>query len=474
MSASAEACDKSGDEGETFAVRLPLIDVSQVHASRKDAQLDRAVELLITPFVDHSGAGAAPLLSALHLASNVAILPSGSLSGFVALVAGNAPIAPLLSGDRLGTGTTWFRLQKVNDETLVKGFASRETPNFSLSAIAPEGKVTIVKGNADLETVFYLVVDANDAKAAGKLRKAAQNSTVRDVVTTDGELKSMYSSLFKSSRELRNGIATQFAAAHGLAIDTAFSPGDMDTNIIQFSSLHSERSSKANADAYLVYDNVIDTNEAHSGVLVHRGPIAGYVHIAGRQHTVQSKLSLSWDNSTKERKFSMFPADTGLYLGSASGRIPDRHPGKNRMMLEASKERIRWSGPVKSYNPRAEVIFHSPNDAFLVGVHSALGAAPGGSVEFTQLDSIVTEIPGLDPKEQTVAELVEVLDRSKETALPVKTNGSMFLALLENWPAVRQAGKVKTLSEVFAGEKNDYVMVPDHVIRTVAQVCKTA
>ena len=105
-----------------------------------------------------------------------------------------------------------------------------------------------------------------------------------------------------------------------------------------------------------------------------------------------------------------------------------------------------------------------------ITMQGELGAAPGGSVSFTMLDTIVTEIPGLDTKESTLSGLVRVLNKSDETMLPVKTNGDVFLTLLAHWPAVREHTSAKTLAEVFANERDDHILVPDHVLRAVAKV----
>jgi len=473
----------SGKSAAFDEVRVPDVYNDLVHASRKDAALSKAVERLVAPFISMNGE--APTMTELHLASNVALDAGTRLSGFVALVQGEAPALPLLAGDQLGTGLTWFRLKDVEEPRLVKDFSSRAAPGFALDASgAPEGRVTVARGTEYPNTVFYLVVEANDRAAAAALREAVAKAgaSVKDMVKTSGELKTKFQAVFRASRELRTSMALRFAEAHGLAIDTAASPGEQDTHVIQHSPLYSEASGGAgrdNRDAFLVYDNVVDCSEAHAGVLLFKGPISGYTLITGKQHQVRGKKSLSWDNSTRSRRFSMFPADTGLYLGRSSGRIPDRHVNTSPAIQAAAKERIKWGGDVKSYNPNAELVYHSPTDAAFLQVQTALGAPPGGECGFVTLDTVVTELAGVTTKDQDLPQLIDTLDRSRETELPVKTTSSVFVSLVANWPAVRAHLRAKasdqvlaptTLAQVFAREQQDHVIVHEDVLRAVHAV----
>lgn len=108
-------------------------------------------------------------------------------------------------------------------------------------------------------------------------------------------------------------------------------------------------------------------------------------------------------------------------------------------------------------------------------MQSALGAAPGGECTFVTLDTVVTELPGLEVREHGLTELVHVLDRSKETQLPVKTGSDVFQQLLRHWPAVRQRlaaslGAPQTLSAIFAAERpgeRDLIDLPDSVLRAI-------
>lgn len=411
----------SSSEGDTTAIvaskvtmepRLPRIVSDHVHASRMGPALDRAVERLVTPFVDVSGQGRDPLLQAVHLAANVHVegkagtpvsgTPTsgtatgsataedgGMLSGYVAVAEGEAPVAPLLEGDRLGTGATWLRLKDVDRTAVVKEFAGRA--GFRLAEALPGGRVSVVRGQGDdLEDVYYLVTEGNDRTAAARLRAAVQAragapATVRDLMKTDPELRGLYTGLMKTSRDVRLAAATRFAAAHSLSLDPSFPAGDQDTHFIQHrqwaapiaasltlgpfplaSPIQSERSGsalRANHDVYLVYDNVVDTNEAHSGVMLFKGPMSGYTLISGRKHTVQTRESYAWSNASRERRFSMFPADTGRWLGRASGRVPDRHVNSSPALAKAGAERMKWQGDVSSWNPHAEAIYHAPTDA---------------------------------------------------------------------------------------------------------------
>lgn len=465
---------------EVSREHMPNIHFDFVHASRKNDALKAAITKLTTPFVTGTGP---PLMSDLHLASNADVAGDGqSLSGYVAVVHGNAPAtAELLSG--LGTGVSWFRLaDSVNEAELARDFSTRPAGSFDMAAVLGRGssRVSVVAGNdansADWrKTMYYLVVVGRDEAAAERLAGAAvrQRATVHDVLKGDEQLGKLYVDAVRSSYDRRCDAAQQFAAAHGLRIDTAAPVDNMDTHFL----LPTNDSAKQ----VLAYCNVADPSLAHAGVMMFRGPIAGYTLLTAAEHTVRGQQSFSWDNSTTRRPFGMFPADTGRWLGPASNRVADRHFASTSAVRRVAQNRVRWTGGVKSYNPAAEHAYHAATDADVIAAQAALGAAPGGSVSFTPLDAIVTQIDSLDVKDHALPQLVHVLSVSSEAALPVRLGGPVTQALMRHWPAVRAAiasGEslatvpVK-LADVLADESDEHVMLASGVLHALHKVSES-
>lgn len=470
MSSASDRSPSPSSNHDAGDILVPEVYADQVHASRKDETLNRAVENFVRPFVDTSAERRQPLVIALFLGHNVSVSKDGQLTGFVAAVRGKAQAEPLLRDGRLGFGTTWLKLKNVDEGALKDLHASNTEPAFTPGESASGASVFVVRRTDDHELQHYLVCEGNDLAASKAVHAAASesNATVEDVLKKNSAIKSLYAKAFGKGQEWRKGVALRVAKKYGLTIDTSSPAGDIDKHGFQHSAVLTKRND--DEDVYLYYNDSVDTNEAQDGVMVFRGAIAGYAHHTGSEHTVKGRRSVSWDSSTKSRPFSMFHTSTGLYLGGSSNRVPGKSAATSAAMNKAVKERIRWFGPVSSWNPATEAAYHSPTDADLIAVQSELGAAPGGPVEYSSLITIVGEIEGIDTTHNSLSELVRVLDKSNEPELPVSITGAVAQGIVRNWASVRKSCAAKTLGEVFSSEDPDAgtVLLKDDVIRALA------
>jgi len=220
-------------------------------------------------------------------------------------------------------------------------------------------------------------------------------------------------------------------------------------------------------NVYAAYVGVADPSEAHSGVMMYRGPIAGYALYTGSVHSAAGKPSVSFTNEHGQRPFSMFPVDTGLVAdiksASSKDRATDRHRDTNERVREAHARRVRWTGKVSSYNPQALSIYYAPNDLHLLSALKRLGVEPGGRINQQILNTLVCEVPPLDTKNLSLAALVDIADRSSERTLPVKT--AAFLRMVADWPDAAS----QRLSELFSSQAGDCVDVDTEVLKTIYQ-----
>jgi len=144
---------------------LPNVHKALAHTTTHD-RLDPAISQLITPYT--GVAGRKPTLHDLYLAPNASVVDDDQrLAGFVATVDGSAPAAPLVT-ERLGTGTTWLRLEETPSlSSLEKSFAPQLADGAQML-------VAVVKGNEYPSQVHYIVVAGNDRESARALAAKAE------------------------------------------------------------------------------------------------------------------------------------------------------------------------------------------------------------------------------------------------------------------------------------------------------------
>ena len=444
-----------------------------VHSSQSSDDIDLAVAKLVQPYASYDK-NEMPAMRDVYLAPNVDIAPeTGALTGYVATVMGSAPAAGVVTS-ALGTGTSWYRvlskdgdkLRKIEDDDLERIFKPIDT--------LPAGvRVSIVSGMEYPSIVHYAVVHGNDVVAAEAFadKVAGSSATLDDVMT--GPYASAYTDVIARSHEARRQAAVAFIEAHGLALDEKVPESNVVSHFMLRSAPLSEAAHSSLVgpkNVFLVYAGVADTSEAHSGVMMYRGPIAGYTLFTGPTKTVKTRASVAWSNAdlsaasaTKHRPFSMLPVDTGRFLGKATQRTADRHKGTNATIANVHQRRVKTSGAVRSYNPLADVVMHAPNDPHLISSLTALGMPPGGLVTSQILDVVVTQVPALETRDMSLDELVYVASRATEKTLPVATQS--FLRMLANWPL---AGE-KKLSEVFASQHDDVVDVNVDMLQAMAK-----
>lgn len=444
-------------------VAVAFVHKELAHDSQLTEEIDDATTALVQPYASYSK-DEMPSMGDVFLAPNVDVdSMSGALTGYVATVMGSAPASGVIT-NALGTGTTWFRVNKdkrrIEDDDLEREFKPIET--------LPSGvHISVVTGLEYPRIVHYVVAHGNDNVAAQAFAdKVASSGASLDDITA-GALSDGYNDVINRSLEVRRRAITEFLSAHKLAYDEATSESNMLSNFVVRSDALSEKAHSALVgpkNVHLVYAGVADPLESHSGIMMYRGPIAGYSLFAGPTKTVKARASVAWSNADSvERPFSMFPVDTGRFLGKQTGRTEDRHKDSSATIKDLHRRRVKTSGAVRSYNPLGEVAMHAPNDAHFIATLTALGAPPGGKVTQQHFDAVVTQVPALETRDMSLEELVFVANNAKETLLPVETNS--FIRMLANWPA---AGQQK-LSEVFAKQQDDAVNVDVNLLRSMAK-----
>lgn len=439
------------------SLALPTVHKELVHSSVHDA-LDEGISELICQYAGVSGQSAT--MHNLYLAPNAAITDEGRLTGYVATINGSAPADPVVTATT-GAGTTWLRVNGAED-------AQRLAAVFRPSGAHKNMRVSVVSGDEYPSTVQYIVAEGNDHEAATALASEVEHTraTLDDVV--EGRLAADYVQVIQRSKDARMRAIQEFMSAHGLESTGAQEGDHVSDYLVKVRALSKQAVSAriAGSNVYAAYSGVADPSESTLGVMVYRGPIAGYSLIKEREHSVGGKAANSWVNASSVRPFSMFPVDTGRFT-KGSSRAADRNRETNDRVRAAHAERVKWAGKVSSYNPRALEVFHAPDDLHLIGAHKKLGVVPGGSITQQHLNTLVCEVPGLVTSDLPLERLVDVAERSTERSLPVKTGS--FLRMLAQWddaPAQR-------LSKLFETQEGDQVDVDTDVLKAMHKASMT-
>jgi len=417
---------------------------SLVHASAHTEEMRAKLTAYLAP-LSESGT-----LKDAYLLQSASIEPTDQhLEGLVVTVAADAPASVFTTTRQLGAGVTWVRVQRADgassdiDEARVIANFKTLGPEFS------DTRVALVSGLDFPDKAYYVVAEGNDRDAADQLHERARAMSVEDVVS--GALQKDYQALVRSSFGRRAAAIESFMALHALDLDKSMPTGNHLTHYIEHAhalSTPSQSSRQQALNTFVAYVGATDPSQAHSGLMVYRGPIAGYSHMRLREpKTVKGQPSMAWENadSKGKRPFSMFPASTGLFVAK-SQRAADRHKNQSDRVRRAHAERVRWSGDVATYNPRAEAVYHATNDAHWIKASSSLGVAPGGPVVATDFDTVVIEVPGISTRTMRLAQLADVLARSDETRLTVETRSA--LAWLHSYDAADQLN----LADIFSSQ----------------------
>ena len=469
-----------------MSTAAPRTKVGAVHKDLMHEAERTALKLPIARLLEKykSTSGAPSALIAVHLAPNAAKTARGSLTGYVAAIAGTAPAAGIVA-ESLGTGTTWFRVKHADGHAIDDTELERSFEPVDAAALAGK-RVQVVTGLEYPEYVHYLVVHGNAERDAATLvgDVLASGASVADVV--DGALADRYKSLLAASQESRVRAAETFMRAHKLVrvseADGAEPVAHAHSDFLVKSEALTDAATAAAAaegrhDAkpvYLAYSNVYDCANSQAGVAVWRGPVAGYMLFAAPPTAIKTTTSRAWSNAAptsrterSARHFSMMPADTGVYTG-APGRTPDRHKGTSAVIANVAARRVKWSGAVRSYNPASEVVMHAAEDAHVLHALAELGAAPGSPVKAKIYEAVVTQLPALETANMSLGALVDVAAKARETTLPVDTNS--LLRMLSAWPAAANY----TLAELFAKTSGAVTPTPVSLLRAIAAHTSTS
>jgi hypothetical protein len=374
------------------------------------------------------------------------------LEGLVLTVAGDAPASVFTASHLLGYGTTWLRVQdsdgsEVDEQRIIKQFRT-------LPAEFSGMRVSLVSGLDFPDKAHYVVVEGNDSEVAAEVHERALAHSIEDLV--QGPMAMDYQRLVTSSFERRAAAAAEFMRVHQLELDSSMPTGNQLTHYIEHAhalSVQSKSSRQLSDNTFVAYVGAIDPSQTHSGVMVYRGSIAGYTHMRLRQSkTVKGAPSSAWENSSLKagRPFSMFPASTGLFV-EGSARAADRHKNMSERVRRAHSERVRWSGAVATYNPRADAIYHAVNDAHWIQASSELGVAPGGAVVSTDFNTVVTEVPPIETRHMRLAQLADVLENSQEKEMLVNTRSVV------KWLNSYSKADQMDLGALFATQEGDVV-----------------
>ncbi len=450
---------------------MPTRHDDLVHDSALTPTLELAAVRLAKPYLAPNAG--APAMHDLYLLPNARVTDEGRLAGYAATVEGSAPAAGVVTS-ALGEGTTWLRItkadgSKIDDDALEQSFEPVQTAS-------PGIRVSVVSGIEYPSRVHYIVVHGNDSEAAAAFAKhvAAKKATLDDVMQSNGSAHDAYLDVMQRSRDARTRTAHEFMTSHGLAVDDtneATTLADVPSTYIVHSPALSEAAQSTRMlakNVYVVYSDAVDPNDAHSGVMVYRGPIAGYTLLKGPAKTIKGRDSAAFSNAqpSGDRVFSMMPADTGDYLGSTSQRAADRHKHTNKAIAAVHARRVKWSGAVRSYNPSSERIMHAPNDTHLISALSALGVPPGGAVTPQLLDVVVTQLPALNTEDMSLDDLVAIAEHATEDKLPVRTGA--FIGMLSSYPYTHTVN----LQDVFATQRGDTIDVDVHLLRNLQSSSK--
>jgi hypothetical protein len=453
---------------------MPTRHDELVHESAMTPELELAAVRLSKPYLNVNAG--APAMHDLYLLPNVRVGESGALSGYVATIEGSAPASGVVT-EALGEGTTWLRVTKaagsrIDDDELERAF----TP---ITTASPGLRVSVVSGVEYPARVHYIVVHGNDVETAAAFADSIKKSaaTLDDVMQMSGRHHEAYLEVMQRSRDARLRTANEFMRSHSLVADESSDQtalADVPSTYLVHSPALSEAAQSTRMlakNVYLAYSDAVDPNDAHSGVMVYRGPIAGYTLFKGPAKTIKGRDSAAFSNAqlsslsakhSGERVFSVLPADTGDYLGKHSRRAADRHKNTSAAIADVQTRRVKWTGAVRSYNPSSERIMHAPNDTHLISAFSSLGVPPGGVVTSQLLDVVVTQLPALETADMSLEELVTIADNATEETLPVRTGA--FVAMLSSYPYTHSVD----LSSVFAGQRGDTVAVDVNLLRNIS------
>ena len=393
---------------------------------------------------------------------------NGRVSGYVLAVDGATRVQgpnPFISA-ATGTGISmWHVRGQVDERAFLETFSAvGQTASSHLATSAPGMQVMLAKSQDDYDTDYWVLARGNCQRAADELLTSAQGQSVHEIVES-GE----YKQALRASEQLRDDMIKDWAATHKLQL-----AGDRETSIPTHYIVHSPIASTSGIGAldagrqvYVVYNDAIDPAAAKSGALLYRGPMGDLKWLrAPETNDGVGNRSHAFTNSTHTRPFSLLPAHTGYW---SEGRLAARHRYTSAKTQEQAMRRMNWAGVTSAYNPAADQVFNG-DDATWLQVQSRLGITPESGITATNMQIVATTLPEFTVTKLSLPQLVGILDKSGESALPIRTDGPIVAQLQRNWPQLKaKLGPSATLASVLAKEHDDIVVVNAEVLRALME-----
>lgn len=390
---------------------------------------------------------------------------NAKFTGYVAVVSPAASAQPLVSSD-VGTGVSWVKVERSDGQPITdKNTRNNPLDSVDLSEAGEGAHVGLMRVPVDFGSDFYVVARANHRPTAAKfIDSLPSDATIGSLVA--GPHTDAYRNVIDESRKQQQTLMDQFMADHGLRVVSNASPERLLTHYICDAPGYTTPTAKA----YAVYNEAFDPSEAKNGLVVFRGPIAGYSFLENEE--IQSKMgkpSKGWSNQTAHRAVNVFPTHTGKFMGSP-GRKADRHTAQSATMLENTAARIVWNGPVQSFNPTAYQAYHSMRDRQFTQACISLGLSDTSTIAASHGDTYSLATQGLDTVDMSASQLSQLFDRCKEPELPLRANNALFVDTLRHWDAVREPAGFQKRGDIFTTENNDIIHVTKAHVQAVARV----
>jgi len=390
---------------------------------------------------------------------------AGESSGYVLAVKGNAlvwEVANPFVTAQIGSGVTALAVQSpVNEEDFLRTFKTQTEYDPYEQGAQLEFNLGKKLDHFGSNPEYLVLIRGNDRAAAAKLLDTIVpgNTKVRQVAES-----AEYTDAVESSRSLRIAAGVQWAAVHGLEVDTV-PVADVVTHSLELAT--GKFGDNVKDKVYLAYNDAINTSKSTSGALVYQGPMGKYQWFRGPQtKNGVGDTAHWWSNAIPGRPFSVAPANTGRVQENSS-RKAAMHPDMARQ--EASR-RLRFGGVSKKWHPVAEQAYYDL-DLNWAKVQTAMGAPEGGPVTRETITIVATALPPFHVSNLSLHDLLDVADKSGEPEFPVRIDGPIVSKLQQNWPKVRArlAGE-STLSALLANETNDEVTLSTEVFRALQGV----
>lgn len=384
---------------------------------------------------------------ALHTLANLDALPT--LDGFVAIVSSDTK-ASAFAGQKWGSGVSWVEVKRTDGEPITAANTRNvPTPTVTFEGTSADAHVKLLRAPGWPNEKYVAVAHAHSDKAAQAFDRAFADSTIQQAYDS-----SDYDAVQSAGAQARAALIDAIMEDHGLeAVDSLKSAS---THFLAPSAGYSTSKDRATA----VYSGAFDTSKAVDGIMVYRGPLAGYTYIADTEHADQHGNSTrGFTTQSDTRAFSVYPAHTGV-CRSLGKHAVDRHLKQNDAIAEEGAARLTWTGPVQSFNPAAEVAYHAFNDKEYARTSAQLINPFSPTLTIEHGVTLAHSLRGLETHDMSAAELNYVFDNATgEAQLPISSDSPIVMDTLAQWDKVSQATNWKNKRQLFATESDGTLWV---------------